>query len=240
MPNGFATLSDGRRITAPRIALPGTIVYRVLAGSHAWGLAGPDSDADWRGVYIAPTESFLGLGARPEDAIRIEEQTYWELGHFATLCLDGNPNAIESLWIDEALVSESSVAGDALRAERGRFLSAPMVAQYLDWTGAEVARAARSGQPLVGKRASHLVRILIELRVALTTGQMNVRPSGADRDLVMAVRSGAIGSDEIIAMIGRLRSECRVVADSVRWGCPDPAPIEAIVLRARRAALGTA
>ena len=108
--------------------------------------------------------------------------------------------------------------------------SGAMVAQYLDWTASEVGRASRRGETLVGKRASHLVRILIELRGALVAGRLDVRPHGADRKLILAVRSGDTDGSPPIA---RLHGECLALAERARWRDPDPAPIEAIVLRAR-------
>ena len=34
-------------------------VYTCVVGSRAYGLAGPDSDVDRRGVYHAPTEQSI-------------------------------------------------------------------------------------------------------------------------------------------------------------------------------------
>jgi predicted nucleotidyltransferase len=33
-------------------------IYAVVVGSRAYGLAGPDSDTDRRGVFLAPTPAY--------------------------------------------------------------------------------------------------------------------------------------------------------------------------------------
>jgi predicted nucleotidyltransferase len=75
------------------------LLYKVLSGSHATNLVTPTSDEDWRGVYQVPTRTLLGLQQPPETVEVPPDETYWELGHFARLCIKGNPNIMELLWI---------------------------------------------------------------------------------------------------------------------------------------------
>jgi len=39
--------------------------YSCVVGSRAYGLDGPDSDVDRRGVFVAPTPLFWGLDRPP-------------------------------------------------------------------------------------------------------------------------------------------------------------------------------
>ena len=51
------------------------VICTAVVGSQAWGLAGPDSDEDIRGCFVAPFDAAAGLwvgltGARPMDSPR--------------------------------------------------------------------------------------------------------------------------------------------------------------------------
>ena len=37
------------------------VIYAAVVGSRAWGLAGPDSDEDIRGCFVAPFDAAAGL-----------------------------------------------------------------------------------------------------------------------------------------------------------------------------------
>ena len=48
-------------------------IHQVVAGSHLYGTARPDSDIDVRGVCLAPTETLLGC--QNSSSIREGEKT---------------------------------------------------------------------------------------------------------------------------------------------------------------------
>jgi hypothetical protein len=221
------------------------LLYKVLAGSHATNLATPTSDEDWRGVYQAPTRSLLGLQSPPETIQMPPDETYWELSHFARLCLKGNPNIMELLWTQIHLVplsprGESSVdlmAGPiaAIRAIRTSFFTTSMIAAYLGWVTQErriLGNVEKAGK-IEGKRGSHLVRLLLGLKVALTEGYLPVWLEGEDRELVMAIKMGEKSQTQVLFTIDILKEQCKGLAIKANWPEPDPRAIEDIVVRAR-------
>jgi hypothetical protein len=239
-----ANTTAGRLAPVDRSSLPGPLRYQVLTGSHAYGLAGPGSDMDWRGIYQVPTESLFGL-ATPPAVMRLPgDQTYWEMLHFVKMCLEGNPNVLETLWVEPDMVAVSSPLAEALRRIRRTFFSDLMVSKYLSWAADERRqllreRSSPAATPklLAGKAGSHLVRLLIELRGALRDGELRVRLVGADLVEVSAIRAGQVSAERVLARVGELESECRSFAAIRRWPPPDPKPAEAILLRARRGEL---
>lgn len=91
-------------------------ILKVLVGSHAHGLETPESDYDYRGVFVAPTSEILMLGAKPKTSVWIEgeeDNTSWELGHFLHLATHCNPTILETFL---APVESSTLKGDELRA----------------------------------------------------------------------------------------------------------------------------
>lgn len=79
------------------------LILRVRAGSHAYGLAGPDSDEDSRGVCIPPKEALLGLQAFEQYEDARSDHVVFGLPKFVRLALEGNPNLIETLFTEDVL-----------------------------------------------------------------------------------------------------------------------------------------
>ncbi|HET8579684.1 MAG TPA: nucleotidyltransferase domain-containing protein [Nitrospiraceae bacterium] len=78
--------------------MPQTIL-RVLVGSQAHGLAGPDSDADYRSVFAIPTEEMFRLGFKYQGTRMVKEEadeTSWEIGLFLSLATEGHPLILET------------------------------------------------------------------------------------------------------------------------------------------------
>src|SRR2546427_1683261 len=56
------------------------VIYAVVVGSRAWGLAGPDSDEDIRGCFVAPFDAAVGLWECPDEIQNpAGEEAYWEV-----------------------------------------------------------------------------------------------------------------------------------------------------------------
>lgn len=73
-------------------------MFRAIVGSQAHGLATPESDFDYRGVFIVPTEDILMLGSTVKTTSWIEgkeDDTSWELAHFLHLAVHCNPNVLD-------------------------------------------------------------------------------------------------------------------------------------------------
>lgn len=73
-------------------------LFKTIVGSHAHGLAGPDSDIDYRGVFVQPTRELLAIGPKAATSSWIEGQeddTSYEVGHFLFLATKSNPSILE-------------------------------------------------------------------------------------------------------------------------------------------------
>lgn len=74
------------------------IILKTSIGSHAHGLATPESDYDYRGVYVNSTSEILSLNYKYKGSNWIEGQednTSYEIGHFLQLALKCNPSILE-------------------------------------------------------------------------------------------------------------------------------------------------
>ena len=73
------------------------ILFEVVSGSRAFGLATENSDTDIRGVYYLPKDSFLGFDYIPQVSNETNDITYYEIGRFMELLQKNNPNILETL-----------------------------------------------------------------------------------------------------------------------------------------------
>ena len=101
------------------------MLVKHYAGSLAYGTNLPTSDVDFRGIFCADPINirtpFFRVGEATDTS---EEDTkLYELSHFMKLCLDCNPNIIETLWVDDSDITFRTPAYDHLRTHRRELLS---------------------------------------------------------------------------------------------------------------------
>lgn len=160
-------------------------------GSHAYGLATPESDVDTLGVSAAPTEDILGLHPpRDKTASRVRtnpDVTVHEIGKYLALALKANPTVTELLWLPES--SYSSLSHRVFKAElidlRKTLLGADAVRNaYLGYATSQFQKLLHRGalgtfssdtKNRTAKHARHLMRLLTQGVQLYTTGEMTVR-----------------------------------------------------------------
>lgn len=175
------------------------VVYRVRVGSHAFGLAGEDSDDDLRGVYLPPANLHWSLYKLPEQlefAGDVGDEVYWELEKFLKLALKANPNVLEVLWTPQVL--HANDVGQRLRELRESFLSRHLYKTYSGYVISQFRRMANAFEKTGAykpKHAMHLVRLLYSGIEALRTGQIRV-DVGEHRDELLAIKSGALSFEQ--------------------------------------------
>ena len=97
-------------------------ILGVVVGSRAYGLDGPASDHDRRGVFAAPTSLFWRLEKPPTHLDGpLPEQFSWEVERFCVLAAQANPTVLEVLW--SPLIERITSDGEDLLGVREAFLS---------------------------------------------------------------------------------------------------------------------
>ena len=215
------------------------VIYACVVGSRAYGLAGPDSDTDRRGVFLAPADSFWRLGPVPthRDGPR-DEEMYWELARCLSLGLSANPTVLEVLW--SPLVSHVTDVGRGLLSLRSSLLSRRVAETYGRYAADQFAKlsAARSRTGDVRwKQAMHMLRLLMAGAHVLRTGAVLVDVS-AHRDELLAVRRGDVPWAQLAARADDLRADLsRALAGTALPTAPDRDRVEEFLVDVRRSSL---
>ncbi|HZV05155.1 MAG TPA: nucleotidyltransferase domain-containing protein [Gemmataceae bacterium] len=175
------------------------IIYRCQVGSHAFGLAGEDSDDDIRGIYLPSARLHWSLFKLPEQlefADADKDEVYWELEKFLKLALKANPNVLETLWTP--LVLHADESAQRLRAMREVFLTRYLYKTYSGYVLSQFRRMAnayaKTGK-YKAKHAMHLIRLLYSGIEALRSGQIRIDVA-EHRDELLAIKSGALSFEQ--------------------------------------------
>jgi hypothetical protein len=135
------------------------MLVKVLGGSTAYGLNTPESDVDYRGVFVN-TEPSKILGLDKLDHLQKQEAddiVYYEVRKFFDLLRQGNTGALEILFTEDAPLETSDIFAE-IQANKLKFVDTDkMFRCLLGYMQGErrLANGERTGQ-LGSKRKAQL------------------------------------------------------------------------------------
>ncbi|MBO1051745.1 MAG: nucleotidyltransferase [Dolichospermum sp. DET73] len=133
-----------------RIEVEQRTIFVGLAGSHGYGLNRPESDYDYRGVFIAPKRYYLGFDSIEQkdsgwDETGIfpfidgnEDTVIYELRKVIHLLAGANPNVLELLWLTNYPFLTN--VGQHLINHRHLFLSKKVKHTYSGYAFAQIKK----------------------------------------------------------------------------------------------------
>lgn len=147
-------------------------IFLSLSGSHAYGMQSPTSDYDYRGIAIAPMNSYIGLLDKFEQVVDSEKGAHvythfpigllkhdprveganqtlapdmqiMELSKFVRLALSNNPSVLETLFTDEGDHLISHPIMRKLIDVRDKMLSKQVKARFCGYAVSQLNRIKR-------------------------------------------------------------------------------------------------
>lgn len=147
-------------------------IYLTLSGSHAYGMATPTSDYDYRGVVIAPVESYIGILNKFEQFVDSDKGKHiykqypvgllnddprvpgnnpdnapdmqvMELTKFVGLALNNNPSVLENLFTDDSDRVIFHPIMNRLIDNRDKILSKQVKARFCGYAVSQLNRIKR-------------------------------------------------------------------------------------------------
>jgi predicted nucleotidyltransferase len=133
------------KYTKPRSAeelMEQNLLVKHYAGSHAYGTNIATSDVDFRGIFVCDPVNLLTpfFTIREATDVKEEDTKFYELSHFMKLCLDCNPNIVETLWVDNGDLEVTSPAYVHLRNHRHELLSSKVAFTFSGYATAQLKR----------------------------------------------------------------------------------------------------
>lgn len=214
-----------------------SLILKTLVGSRAHGLATKDSDYDYRGVFVAPTEDILKVNGKITTTHWIEgndDDTSWEIGHFLKLATACNPTILEVFF---SPVLESTELGQELIALFPHVWNAQGVRDAFIGYSHNQRKKLMDGKDERGpKYAAAYLRVLYNAEELLRTGQFTVNIS--ETDIYKTIRAVKDGDASIT--LGDIINKCQELEASVNVAfkscdkTTDMDAVNAFLLKVRR------
>lgn len=217
-------------LISPPAFLPTNVHYETIMGSVAYGVSSDTSDMDVYGWCIPEKEvvfphlagEIVGFGRQKKRFDQFQQHHIWvedELGgkgrnydlsiyniiKYFQLCMENNPNMVDSLFTPQECVLHITQVGNMVRENRRMFLHKGCWQKFKGYAYSQLHKM-RSKNP-EGKRkelreqfgfdvkfAYHVIRLLDECEQILTDGDLDLRRA---REHMKAVRRGEVAEEEI-------------------------------------------
>jgi len=213
-------------ITPPPF-LKNNIHYECIMGSNAYGVSSDDSDIDVYGFAIPPKDmifphlrgEIIGFGRqkkrfeqyqqhhiKSKDGKREYDLHIYSIVKYFQLCMDNNPNIIDSLFVPRRCILHSTIIGEHVRENRKIFLHKGSWHKFKGYAYSQVHKMSIKNPE--GKRkeiiekygydvkfAYHVVRLLNEVEQILTEGGLDLE---RNREQLKSIRRGEWKQQQIV------------------------------------------
>ena len=104
-------------------------IYKIIHGSTCYGLNTPESDIDYKGVFIPTKRQYYSLEKGPETIEKMDskngghDSVLVSLEKFVKLAVNSNPNILEQLFVKGEFVVENTKYFQPFIENRDLFLS---------------------------------------------------------------------------------------------------------------------
>lgn len=202
------------------------IVMETIFGSHLYGLETPNSDTDYKGIFIPDARDIL-LGNAPKTIQSstgdkhskntkddIDNQMF-SLTKFISLACEGDTVAIDMLHADDAKLKANSEIWQYIRANRHRFYTKELTSLF-DYVRKQAAKYGVKGSRLAALREVHAV---LQRSVHDTWSAVSVADLSVDVDTSKYGKRIKVGD---ISHTFPTNEFCRFITDDTqKSGCQD-------------------
>lgn len=224
MASTIKRLEEKGLIKPPRWMAP-NVQYEVMMGSICYGTSNDTSDVDIYSWAIPPSEVVFphmagyiqGFGKQPEnfeqyqlhhikDGEKEYDITCYSIIKYFQLCMENNPNMIESLYVPQNCVLHCSPIADIVRSNRQMFLHKGAFFKYKSY-GYNQLHKIRNKRDTEGKRkdliekygfdtkfAAHAVRLVGYCSQILVSHDIDLQ---RDSEHLKAIRRGEVSEEDI-------------------------------------------
>jgi predicted nucleotidyltransferase len=213
----FLQQAVNKKLAHPPAFLPSNLQLEVIMGSRAYGVNSDTSDYDIYGFAIPPKDVIFphlagvipGFGNQGKPFEQYEQQkiflndkevsfNIYNIVKYFQLCMDNNPNMIDSLFVPENCVLHTTQVGNMVRDNRRMFLSKQCWHKFKGYAFAQMHKM--NNKVPTGNRkdsvdkygfdvkfAYNILRLLDECEQILIDGDIDLQRS---KEQMKAIRKG--------------------------------------------------
>ena len=136
------------------------LIFKVVAGSRAYGTDTETSDTDIRGIFLLPNEYRLGNNYFEQASDETNDVVYYELNRFVDLLILNNPNIVEILNTpaDKILLMDDKVL--PLYENRNLFLTKQIKNSFGGYALSQIRKARGLNKKIVNPIAKKKKSVL--------------------------------------------------------------------------------
>jgi predicted nucleotidyltransferase len=213
-------LSKEKRIIPPRFLID-NLHYATIMGSVAYGVSSDSSDMDIYGFCMPPKEVLFphlvgvipGFGQQIDKFEQYQEHhvidpssqteydiTIYNIVKYFDLCMENNPNMIDSLFTPRRCVLHSTPATEIVRERRKEFLHKGAMSKLRGYAYSQLSKAEGKSNSRNPKRQAdierngydtkflyHVVRLVLQAEQILAEGDLDLE---RNRDILKSIRRG--------------------------------------------------
>lgn len=213
-------LADKGIISPPKF-VPGAVQYETMMGSVAYGVSSDTSDVDIYGFCVPPKEYVFPhlAGYIPDFSTQVPKFHQWQQHHikepdrrkeydiqiysiikYFRLCMDNNPNMIDSLFTPRTCVLSCSKIGELVRENRKLFLHKGSWHKFKGYAYSQMNKMRVKDPDKDSRRyemvkkhgydvkfAYHIVRLLDEVEQIMAEGDIDLM---RNREQLKSIRRG--------------------------------------------------
>lgn len=219
-----------------------TNILKVIVGSKAHGLATPESDTDYRGVFVVPTVELLKIGGENIQHTSWiegkEDDTSWEIGKFLLMAVKCNPTVLETFLAPQypARITRDYTLGDELQDLFQYVWNSDYV--YHAFVGYGINQRKKffdNKDKRAPKYAAAYLRVLFNACELLETGTFHVDLRGTEvYDTVKRFKEGNFDHGEVIQACWDMQTRLDKIYKSCKKKETNLEPINEYLLRIRK------
>jgi predicted nucleotidyltransferase len=239
-----------------------TVQYEVLMGSVAYGVSSDTSDMDVYGFSIPPKNivfphldgEIFGFGRQhkrfeqwqqhhiyDESSKKKYDVTIYSIVKFFQLCMDNNPNMIDSLFVPRRCILHTTQIGEHVREYRKEFLHKGSWHKFKGYAYSQVHKMSTKEPDITSTRyemiqkfgydvkfAYHVVRLLNEVEQILIEHDLDLE---RNREQLKSIRRGEWKEAQIVEYFQKKEKELeKVYSESKLQHSPNEDRIKTILL----------
>ena len=255
-------LNTKKLINPPKFLLSNT-AYLTMMGSVAYGVSNVGSDVDVYGFCIPPKTTVFphlaghieGFGKKPKkflqwqqhhvidkDAKKEYDFSVYSIIRYFQLCMENNPNMIDSLFVPRTCVIHSTQLSELVRENRKLFLHKGSYYKFKGYAYSQLHKM-RIKNPKEGSKryedvqkhgystkfAYHIVRLCLQCEQILVEHDLDLQ---RNREQLKSIRRGEWGVDRIEKFFGdKERQLEELYTKSTLRNVPDEDRIKELLLQ---------
>lgn len=128
------------------------LIFKAVVGSQSYGTATPESDVDYKGVYMQSVDELISFNYKEQIDIG-KDECYYEVRRFLQLLQSANPTVLELLYSPEDCIQVKKPVFDLITKHRDKFLTKKCKLSFGGYAIAQIKKAKGLDKKMNWERA---------------------------------------------------------------------------------------